>query len=120
MCVRGLQSLREKKAILVVLATMTDYSHVGNGSYADKSLVKATEISQVVITVQGPREMLQDGATGLPALPDDSTFKKGQLRQAPSYLLGKPLHDFDATGNGVSTDAVYNLGSHTFVIITNM
>lgn len=80
---------------------MADYSHVGNGAYADKTLVKATEISQVVMTVQGAQEMLQQSAHGLPAL-TDSTYRKGQLRQAPSYLLGKPLHDFDATGNGVS------------------
>ncbi|KAJ7374390.1 hypothetical protein OS493_007492 [Desmophyllum pertusum] len=78
---------------------MADYSHVGNGAYADKTLVKATEISQVVMTVQGAQEMLQQSAHGLPAL-TDSTYRKGQLRQAPSYLLGKPLHDFDATGNG--------------------
>ncbi|PFX17439.1 Sodium channel protein type 4 subunit alpha B [Stylophora pistillata] len=77
---------------------MADYSYIGNGSY--KSLVKDAEISRVVMTVQGPREMLPNNANGLPALPGSSTFKKGQLRQAPSYLLGKPLHDFDATGNG--------------------
>ncbi len=89
---------------------MVDYNHVENGAYtADKSLVKTTEISRVVITVEGAQEMLQERARGLPAL-TDSTYRKGQLRQAPSYLLGKPLHDFDATGNGVSMPhIVYNL-----------
>ncbi|KAL9954360.1 hypothetical protein ACROYT_G041885 [Oculina patagonica] len=79
---------------------MVDYNSVQNGAYtADKSLVKTTELSRVVITVEGAQEMLQERARGLPAL-TDSTYRKGQLRQAPSYLLGKPLHDFDATGNG--------------------
>ena len=82
---------------------METYNHLENGAYTDTSLVKATEISRVVITVQGPQEMLQGSKRGLPAL-TDTTYRKGQLRQAPSYLLGKPLHDFDATaGNGVST-----------------
>lgn len=93
---------REREKFSPVLANMVDYNHVENGAYADKSLVKATEISRVVITVQGPQEMLQESARGLPAL-TDSTYRNGQLRQAPSYLLGKPLHDFDATaGDGVS------------------
>ena len=84
---------------------MAAHSHVGNGVYADKSLVKAAEISRVVITVQGAQEMLKETVRGLPALGDS---KKGQLRQAPSYLLGKPLHDFDATaGNGVSRHSVH-------------
>ena len=100
---------------------MADYSHIGNGSYADKSLVKAAEISRVVMTVQGPREMLPNNANGLPALPNGSTFKKGQLRQAPSYLLGKPLHDFDATGNGVSADCLWSSTEDhpLFVFINN-
>lgn len=80
---------------------MEDYNQVGNAVYGDKSLVKATGISQVMITVQGGQEILKDGPrSGLAALPDP-TYKPGRLRQAPSYLLGKPLHDFDATGNGV-------------------
>lgn len=94
-------SSREKDRFSPVLSKMPDHNHVRNGANADKSLVKAAEISRVVITVKGTQEMLQETARGLPAL-GDSTYRKGQLRQAPSYLLGKPLHDFDATGNGVS------------------
>ena len=86
---------------------MADHNHIGNGVNGDKSLVKAAEISRVVITVQGAQEVLQETARGLPGL-GDSTYRKGQLRQAPSYLLGKPLHDFDATaGNGVSRHNFY-------------
>ena len=100
-------SSREKDRFSPVFSKMADHSHVGNGINVDKSLVKAAEISRVVITVQGAQEMLQETTRGLPAL-GDSTYRKGQLRQAPSYLLGKPLHDFDATaGNGVSRHNVY-------------
>lgn len=81
---------------------MLSHDHVGNGVNADKSLLKAAEVSRVVITVQGAQEVLQESARRLPAL-GDSTYRNGQLRHTPSYLLGKPLHDFDATaGNGVS------------------
>ena len=84
-------------------------SHVGNGVNTYKSLVKAAQISRVVITVQGTQEMLQETTRGLPAALGDSTYRKGQLRQAPSYLLGKPLHDFDATaGNGVCMKNIHN------------
>lgn len=80
---------------------MADYTNIGNGVCGGKSPVKAAGISQVVITVQGPQELLHDNSrSGMAALPDPA-YKRGQLRQAPSYLLGKPLHDFDATGNGV-------------------
>lgn len=85
----------------VSLLNMADYTQVGNGVCSDKTLVKATGVSQVVITVQGPQEMLTDGSCALAGF-SDPTWRRGRLRQAPSYLLGKPLHDFDATGNGVS------------------
>lgn len=100
-------SSREKDRFSPVFSKMLSHDHVGNGVNADKSLVKATEVSRVVITVQGAQEILQESARGLPAL-GDSTYRQGQLRHTPSYLLGKPLHDFDATaGNGVSRHNVY-------------
>lgn len=76
---------------------MEDYAHVGNGVCNDKSLVKATGMSQVVMTVQGTQELLKDNLRSTLG----PTYKPGRLIQAPSYLLGKPLHDFDATRNGV-------------------
>ena len=79
--------------------------HLENGACSNKLLVKAAGTSQVVITVQGPQEMLEDNSRPLAAIPDP-TYKRGRLRQAPSYLLGKPLHDFDATGNVVSIHGV--------------
>ena len=100
-------SSREKDRFSPVFSKMVDHNHFGNGVNGDKSLVKATEVSRVVITVQGAQEMLQESAPGLPAL-GDSTYRRGQLRHTPSYLLGKPLHDFDATaGNGVSGQNAY-------------
>ena len=100
-------SSREKDRFSPVFSKMVDHNHVGNGFNGDKSLVKAAEVSRVVITVQGAQEILQESARGLPAL-GDSTYRKGQLQHTPSYLLGKPLHDFDATaGNGVSGHNVY-------------
>ena len=76
---------------------MEDYTHVGNGVCNDKSLVKATGMSQVMLTAQGTQELLKDNIRSNM----DPTYQPGRLIQAPSYLLGKPLHDFDATGNGV-------------------
>ena len=73
---------------------------VSNGVCADKSLVKAT--AQVMLTVQGTQDFLfkENMRAGLACL-TDPTYRPGRLMQAPSYLLGKPLHDFDAMGNVV-------------------
>ncbi|XP_015766470.1 PREDICTED: sodium channel protein type 5 subunit alpha-like [Acropora digitifera] len=71
---------------------------VSNGVCADKSLVKAT--AHVMLTVQGTQDFLfkENMRAGLACL-TDPTYRPGRLMQAPSYLLGKPLHDFDAMGN---------------------
>lgn len=65
-------------------------------------LVKDSAISKDVITLQVPQQLYTgNNSRPLPALPDP-TYKEGRLMQAPSYLLGKPLYDFDATGNVVN------------------
>ena len=83
-------------------SSMDGYNkQVSNGVRGDKSLVKAT--AQVMLTVQGTQDLLfkENMRAGLACL-TDPTYKPGRLMQAPSYLLGKPLHDFDAMGNVVS------------------
>ena len=80
---------------------MGDCSLPNNDARSSNFLVKEPAISKDVITLQVPQQLYSNNSRTLPALPD-ATYKEGRLMQAPSYLLGKPLYDFDATGNVVN------------------
>lgn len=80
---------------------MGDCSLLKNDARSSNFLVKESAISKDVITLQVPQQLYSNNSRTLPALPDP-TYKEGRLMQAPSYLLGKPLYDFDATGNVVN------------------
>lgn len=82
---------------------MGDRSLLNNDARSSNILVKDSDsASKDVITLQVPQQLYTgNNSRTLPALPDP-TYKEGRLMQAPSYLLGKPLYDFDATGNVVN------------------
>jgi len=81
---------------------MGDRSLLNNDARSSNILVKDSAISKDVTRLQVPQQLYTgNNSRTLPALPDP-TYKEGRLMQAPSYLLGKPLYDFDATGNVVN------------------
>ena len=79
---------------------------LNNSALSNNLMVGEASISQDVITLQVPQQLYRNNSCALSEALPDPTYKKGRLRQAPSYLLGKPLHDFDATENAVSTTSL--------------
>ena len=82
---------------------MADSNRIANCSIADKSAEDNAEITQAVAAkLHNWRGIPQETQCSMSAITNVSA-RKGRISRVPSYLLARPLHDFDASGTGVST-----------------